>query len=205
MLCRLAKTVRAPIGLRMASVGPTIIDGNATAATIRAELKERISAASALVGRSPGLAVVLVGARPDSATYVRMKKKAVAEVGAVDFGRDLPESATTAEIISTVEELNADPRVDGILVQLPLPAHVDETAVLDCISQDKDADGLHPSNMGCLVLKGRVPKAVACTPAVSVSGKLCQAGYWLRVSVWSALSVQEHSVLASLSHYCTAP
>jgi len=95
-----------------------------------------------------------------------MKKKAVAEVGAVDYGRDLPAEATTAEIIATVRELNADPLVDGILVQLPLPAHVDETAVIDCIAQEKDADGLHPLNVGCLVLKGRVPKAVACTPAV---------------------------------------
>jgi 5,10-methylene-tetrahydrofolate dehydrogenase/methenyl tetrahydrofolate cyclohydrolase len=158
---------------RMASSGPIIIDGNATSATIRAELKERIAKGFAAAGRAPGLAVVLVGTRPDSATYVRMKKKAVAEVGALDFGIDLPEDTTTAQIISTVEKLNADPRVDGILVQLPLPAHVDEIAVLDCISQDKDADGLHPLNMGCLVLKGRTPKAVACTPAVRESLRFC--------------------------------
>lgn len=149
------------------AAGPVIIDGNATAAAIRAELKERVAAGVAKSGRAPGLAVVLVGNRTDSATYVRMKKKAVIEVGAVDFGRDLPAEATTAEIIATVRELNADPLVDGILVQLPLPAHVDETAVIDCIAQEKDADGLHPLNVGCLVLKGRTPKAVACTPAVS--------------------------------------
>ena len=158
---------------RMASAGPILIDGNATASTIRSELKERIARGLASCGRAPGLAVVLVGNRTDSATYVRMKKKAVSEVGAIDFGRDLPEDATTADIIATVKELNANPLVDGILVQLPLPASVDETAVLDCIAQDKDADGLHPLNVGCLVLKGRAPKAVACTPAVSPAILAC--------------------------------
>lgn len=106
--------------------------------------------------------------------------QAVIEVGAVDYGRDLPAEATTAEIIATVRELNADPLVDGILVQLPLPAHVDETAVIDCIAQEKDADGLHPLNVGCLVLKGRTPKAVACTPAVRMSWRVgCMVGsHW---------------------------
>jgi hypothetical protein len=73
-------------------------------------------------------------------------------------------------VIATVQELNADPAVDGILVQLPLPAHIDETAVLDAISQEKDADGLHPLNVGCLVLKGRTPAAISCTPWVRRGG-----------------------------------
>jgi 5,10-methylene-tetrahydrofolate dehydrogenase/methenyl tetrahydrofolate cyclohydrolase len=112
----------------------------------------------------PGLAVVLVGSRPDSATYVRMKKRACAEAGIDDIGRDLPESASQQDVIDAVRALNADPRVDGILVQLPLPAHIDEAAVLEEIGQDRDADGLHPLNMGALVQRGRLPKAVACTP-----------------------------------------
>ena len=145
---------------------PVVIDGNATAATIRRELTERVAALTAANGRPPGLAVVLVGSRTDSATYVRMKKKACAEVGIADFGRDLPATATEEEVLQAVHDLNADDRVDGILVQLPLPSHINETAVLDAISHAKDADGLHPLNMGCLVLKGRTPSAVPCTPWV---------------------------------------
>lgn len=148
------------------SGGPTIIDGNAVAATIRSELKARIEKLVAQKGRQPGLAVVLVGNRTDSATYVRMKRKACAEVGILDLGRDLPADASEADVIATVKQLNADPTVDGILVQLPLPAHINETAVLDAISQEKDADGLHPFNMGCLVQKGRKPSAYPCTPWV---------------------------------------
>ncbi len=110
--------------------------------------------------------MVLVGSRTDSATYVRMKKKACSEAGIVDFGVDLPGDATQASIVEAVQTLNRDPRVDGILVQLPLPSHVDENAVLDAISFDKDADGLHPLNAGYLALKGRKPLAVACTPKV---------------------------------------
>ena len=123
----------------------------------------------------PGLAVVIVGERKDSQTYVRMKRKACAEVGIDDLGRDLPADASEAEVLAAVRELNADPRVDGILVQLPLPAHINEAAVLDAISQGKDADGLHPFNMGCLVQKGRTPAAYPCTPWVRV-----ERG-WLRV------------------------
>jgi len=97
-----------------------------------------------------------------------MKKKACEEVGIIDVGRDLPGNATEAEIVAVVQELNKDPRVDGILVQLPLPSHVNENNVLDAISYDKDADGLHPLNAGYLSLKGRKPLAVACTPKVSI-------------------------------------
>ena len=157
---------------------PIIIDGNATAATIRKELSERVATLTAARGRAPGLAVVLVGSRTDSATYVRMKKKACAEVGIADFGRDLPADATQAEVLAAVAELNADDRVDGILVQLPLPAHMEEAVVLDAISHAKDADGLHPLNMGCLVLKGRTPAAVPCTPWVRghrLQHNLCSA------------------------------
>ena len=142
-----------------------IIDGKATAGTIRKEIAGRVAALKESTGVTPGLAVVLVGARPDSKAYVRMKKRACDEAG-IDQSRsiDLPATATEAEIVATVEKLNADPTVHGILVQLPLPSHVSEERVLDAISFAKDADGLHPLNAGYLALRGREPAAVACTP-----------------------------------------
>ena len=147
-----------------AASGVTLLDGNAVAGSIRVELKGRIDALLAARGRAPGLAVVLVGARTDSATYVRMKRKACAEVGILDLGRDLPADASQEDVLAAVRALNADPAVDGILVQLPLPAHMDEATVLDAIDASKDADGLHPFNMGCLVQKGRTPASYPCTP-----------------------------------------
>jgi 5,10-methylene-tetrahydrofolate dehydrogenase/methenyl tetrahydrofolate cyclohydrolase len=142
----------------------TLIDGKAAADAIREELRARVAALTARLGRAPGLAVVLVGARADSATYVRNKKTACAAAGIADFGVDLPADASQADVLAAVAALNADARVDGVLVQLPLPAHVDERAVLRAISVEKDADGLHPLNMGALALKGHAPTSVACTP-----------------------------------------
>jgi 5,10-methylene-tetrahydrofolate dehydrogenase/methenyl tetrahydrofolate cyclohydrolase len=124
----------------------------------------------------PGLAVVLVGERRDSATYVRMKKKACDEIGIRSIGIDLPVEVSQADVIEKVKELNNDPMVDGILVQLPLPPHIDEQAVLDEISQNKDVDGLHPLNVAHLAnTKTHAPGKkgwsfesidfhVACTP-----------------------------------------
>lgn len=99
---------------------------------------------------SPGLAVILVGDRTDSATYVRMKKKACEEVGVASFGFDYPTDVTQEEIVRKVQELNADPNVHGILVQLPLPAHIHEDTVLRTVSVEKDVDGLHPLNIARL-------------------------------------------------------
>ncbi|CAE7214911.1 FOLD4 [Symbiodinium sp. KB8] len=118
----------------------------------------------AKVGKAPGLAVILVGARPDSATYVRMKRKACEEVGIADFGVNLPVEASEDEIVAAVRAANEDERVHGILVQLPLPEHVNEMRVLSEISPEKDVDGLHPANVGDLALRGRNPRFVACTP-----------------------------------------
>jgi 5,10-methylene-tetrahydrofolate dehydrogenase/methenyl tetrahydrofolate cyclohydrolase len=156
------------------------IDGKAIAATIRVEIREQVDAMKA-AGNVPGLAVVLVGARPDSASYVQFKKKACAECGIADIGVDLPATATEADIVAVVEELNANPAVHGILVQLPLPAHVSEERVLEQISIEKDVDGFHPLNIGNLAMKGREPMAVPCTPkgcielldrsGVEISGK----------------------------------
>jgi 5,10-methylene-tetrahydrofolate dehydrogenase/methenyl tetrahydrofolate cyclohydrolase len=124
-----------------------LISGTAIAKTIREELTVEVAAMKEETGVTPGLAVVLVGDRTDSATYVRSKKKACAEIGIDSFGFDFPEDVTEAELITKVEELNADPKIHGILVQLPLPKHINEDKILDCISQEKDVDGLHPLNV----------------------------------------------------------
>ena len=141
-----------------------LIDGQAIAADIRAEIRDEVSALRERHGLAPGLATVLVGARPDSQTYVRMKKKACADVGIESFGHDLPEDTSQHELLGVVRELNADPRVHGILVQLPLPDHMDEEAVLAAVSIDKDVDGFHPLNIGRLSMKSRDPLFVPCTP-----------------------------------------
>ncbi|KAJ7551498.1 hypothetical protein O6H91_06G018000 [Diphasiastrum complanatum] len=142
----------------------TIIDGKAIAQSIQRELKEEIEQITAAYGRVPGLAVVIVGERKDSQTYVRMKRKACAEVGIKSINVDLPENVSQAELLDTVLELNADPTVDGILVQLPLPKHVHEEMILNAISIEKDVDGFHPLNIGKLSMKGREPLFVPCTP-----------------------------------------
>jgi 5,10-methylene-tetrahydrofolate dehydrogenase/methenyl tetrahydrofolate cyclohydrolase len=115
--------------------------------------------------QAPGLAVVIVGERKDSQTYVRMKKKACAEVGIESFGLDMPATATQDEVLAAVQAFNANPDVHGILVQLPLPKHIDEQIILGAVSVDKDVDGFHPLNIGQLCMKGREPLFVPCTPA----------------------------------------
>ncbi len=115
--------------------------------------------------QAPGLAVVIVGERKDSQTYVRMKKKACAEVGIQSFGCDLPATATQDEVLAVVKSFNANPDVHGILVQLPLPKHINEQTILSAVSVEKDVDGFHPLNIGQLCMKGRDPLFVPCTPA----------------------------------------
>lgn len=152
-------------GAREGGAGPTIIDGKAVAATIRVELAAKAAELRATYGKMPGLAVVLVGSRTDSATYVRMKKKACEEVGIDQSASvDLPEDVSEDALVEVVRRLNADPKVHGILIQLPLPAHINEARVLQEISFEKDVDGLHPLNVGLLALRGRTPRFVACTP-----------------------------------------
>lgn len=125
------------------------IDGKAIAQTVRNEVKEAVLELQK-VGKQPGLAVILVGARRDSQTYVRMKKKACEECGIASFGFDYPDTVTQEELSAKIAELNADPAVHGILVQLPLPKHIDENAVLASVHRDKDVDGLHPLNAASL-------------------------------------------------------
>ena len=142
-----------------------IIDGTAIAARVRAQVGARVQQRVAAGLPRPGLATVLVGENPASQTYVRSKRKACAELGIESFGFELPASATQAEVEDLVRQLNADPRVHAILVQLPLPDGLNEEAVLSGISLEKDVDGFHPVNIGRLAMKGRHPLFAPCTPS----------------------------------------
>ncbi|CAM6103884.1 unnamed protein product [Calypogeia fissa] len=144
--------------------GAKIIDGKAIAKLIHDGVREEVSALKDHYGKVPGLAVVIVGERKDSQTYVRMKKKACEEVGIKSVIVQLPEDTSEQEILEEVLELNSNPEVHGVLVQLPLPKHVNEERVLDGISIEKDVDGFHPLNMGNLCMKDREPLAIPCTP-----------------------------------------
>lgn len=139
-----------------------IIDGKAIAKQVREEVAEEASALSAN-GITPGLATVLVGEDPASHVYVRSKRKACAEVGIKAWDHDLPASTPQDDLLELLDKLNADPQVHGILVQLPLPEHVDEQMVLDRVDPAKDADGFHPYNLGRL-LSGE-PIVAPATPA----------------------------------------
>jgi len=139
-----------------------IIDGKAAAADLRARVAKIASAFRDRTGRAPGLAVVLVGEHPPSAAYVRSKVKATLEAGLESFEHRIPAETAQEYLLALVDRLNADPAVDGILVQLPLPKHVNEQAVLTRIDPDKDVDGFHPVNVGRLSLG--LPALVACTP-----------------------------------------
>jgi methylenetetrahydrofolate dehydrogenase (NADP+) / methenyltetrahydrofolate cyclohydrolase len=139
-----------------------IIDGKAMAMSIREELAHEVRALTAS-GIAPGLAVVLVGAHPASLTYVNNKRAACEKAGIVNFAHDLPESTPEGELLTLIEKLNRDDAVHGILVQLPLPKHIDPTRVIRAIAPEKDVDGFHPINAGKLV-QGE-PCFVPCTPA----------------------------------------
>ena len=138
------------------------IDGKAAGQALRDRVAALVSEFVAQTGRAPGLATVLVGDDPASAVYVRSKMRATAEAGMVSFAHDLPESTTQDELVALIDVLNADPAVDGILVQLPLPPQIDERVIIARISPDKDVDGFNPVNAGRLAigLHGFVP----CTP-----------------------------------------
>lgn len=139
----------------------TILDGKATYAGIKTELAARV-AALADAGVVPGLGTVLVGEDPGSQSYVRMKHRDCAEVGIASIRVDLPADATAEQVREGIEALNADPACTGYIVQLPLPKHLDENAMLELIDPAKDADGLHPINLGRLVLNEPAP--LPCTP-----------------------------------------
>ena len=140
----------------------TIIDGKAFAAGLRARIADGVTAFRAEAGRAPGLAVVLVGEDPASSVYVRSKGKATREAGMESIEHRLPADVPAEQLLALVATLNADPAIDGILVQLPLPRHIDEQAVIAAIDPDKDVDGFHPINAGRLATG--LPGFVPCTP-----------------------------------------
>jgi methylenetetrahydrofolate dehydrogenase (NADP+) / methenyltetrahydrofolate cyclohydrolase len=140
-----------------------ILDGKALADKIQIELTQTIAKLKDQVGRSPGLAVLMVGDNPASAAYVRNKEKSCAKVGITSFGKHFPSQTSLTELEAVIDKLNQDYRVDGILVQLPLPNHLDAVSLLHRIAPDKDADGLHAVNLGRLV-RGETGLR-SCTPA----------------------------------------
>ena len=142
-----------------------IIDGEAVASKIREQVKTDVEEMVRTHGFPPGLATVLVGDNPASRQYVRMKQNRCKKVGIVSFGHTLPAETGQEEVEQLVRELGADPKVHGILVQLPLSDHLEEEAVLNAIPLHKDIDGFHPVNIGRLAMKGRKPLFIPCTPA----------------------------------------
>ena len=139
-----------------------IIDGKSIAAKIRQQVKHKVELRVANNERVPGLAVIMVGKDPASEVYVRNKRKACVEVGIKSLAYDLPTETTQEYLLALIEKLNNDPEVDGILVQLPLPAHISSEAIIESIHPDKDVDGFHPFNIGRLAL--RQPLLRSCTP-----------------------------------------
>jgi methylenetetrahydrofolate dehydrogenase (NADP+) / methenyltetrahydrofolate cyclohydrolase len=145
----------------MVAVTATILDGKATRDEIFTDLEARVAALKEK-GITPGLGTILVGEDPGSASYVRGKHNDCAKVGITSIRRDLPADITQEELEATIDELNANPECTGYIVQLPLPKHLDENAALERVDPDKDADGLHPVNLGRLVLGTEAP--LPCTP-----------------------------------------
>lgn len=191
-----------------------ILDGTATAATIKAELTERV-AALATRGIVPGLATVLVGDDPGSRWYVGGKHKDCAEVGIASIRRDLPEETTQAELEAVIDELNADDAVTGFIVQLPLPGHIDTDAILERVHPEKDADGLHPTNLGRLMLRvtREIDSPLPCTPrgvielverhGLSWAGKdvvVVGRGVTVGRSLGALLTRREYNATVTLTH-----
>ncbi len=144
-----------------------IIDGKAIAAQLRQDIKQRVDARKAKGLRAPGLAVVLVGENPASQVYVGSKRKGCEETGILSLAHDLPAETSQEEVLALIDQLNDDPTVDGILVQLPLPDHIDVSTVIERIHPDKDVDGFHPYNIGRLTIQ--MPTMRPCTPRGSMT------------------------------------
>ena len=139
-----------------------ILDGKATAAALRQEIKAGVATRTAAGKRPPGLAVILIGTDPASAVYVGSKRRGCEEVGIKSISHDLPADTAQTDLLALIDTLNNDDSIDGILVQLPLPAHIDTEVVIEHIQADKDVDGFHPYNIGRLVQRN--PQLRPCTP-----------------------------------------
>jgi methylenetetrahydrofolate dehydrogenase (NADP+)/methenyltetrahydrofolate cyclohydrolase len=193
----------------MSASNPCLLDGKALAQKIQLELQAQITQLEPQIGRPPGLAVLMVGDNPASAVYVRNKEKACQKIGVVSMGQHFPGNTTQQELEQVIAQLNQDERVDGILVQLPLPQHLDSIALLHCINPDKDADGLHPVNLGKLV-RSEVGLR-SCTPAgvmrllkeynVTLAGKKAVVvGRSILVGKPLALMLLEENATVTIAH-----
>ncbi|CAK9134442.1 unnamed protein product [Ilex paraguariensis] len=188
-----------------------VIDGKSVAKEIRDEITAEIYRMKHSIGVAPGLAVILVGDRKDSATYVRNKKKACESVGINSYEVCLPEDSTEQEVLKYISTFNDDPSVHGILVQLPLPLHMNEQNILNAVCIEKDVDGFHPLNIGRLAMRGREPLFVPCTPkgciellhthGVSIKGKRAVViGRSNIVGMPAALLLQREDATVSIVH-----
>lgn len=193
----------------MSASNPCLLNGKALAKKIQSELQAKIIQLEPKIGRPPGLAVIMVGDNPASAVYVRNKEKACQKVGIASMGQHFPEDTTQAELEMAIARLNQDDRVDGILVQLPLPQHLDSIALLHRIDPDKDADGLHPVNLGKLVRSEAGLRS--CTPAgvmrllqeydIAVEGKKAVViGRSILVGKPIALMLLEKNATVTIAH-----
>lgn len=186
-----------------------LLDGKALAAKIYTEMTAEVATLTAQYGRPPGLAVLMVGDNPASAAYVNNKEKACQRVRITSFGTHFPTQTTQDEILRTIQDLNQDDRVDGILVQLPLPGHLDSVALLLAIDPRKDADGLHPDNLGRLVRGDEGLRS--CTPAgvmkmleeynIAIAGKhVVVIGRSILVGKPQALMLLEKDATVTIAH-----
>ncbi|GAA4143674.1 bifunctional methylenetetrahydrofolate dehydrogenase/methenyltetrahydrofolate cyclohydrolase [Leifsonia shinshuensis] len=197
-----------------AGVTAKVLDGKATAAEIKAELKERVTALREQ-GVVPGLGTILVGDDPGSQWYVAGKHRDCAEVGIASIRRDLPADISQAELEAVIEDLNDDPDCTGFIVQLPLPPHIDTDAILELVDPAKDADGLHPTNLGRLVLNVNRPitTPLPCTPrgvielmlrhGIELNGKhvvVVGRGVTVGRAIGSLLTRREYNATVTLTH-----
>ncbi|CAM0947578.1 unnamed protein product [Alopecurus aequalis] len=195
----------------LADASAKIIDGKLVAKQIRDEVGVEIARMKEAIGVVPGLAVILVGSRKDSQTYVRNKKKACEAVGIQSYEVNLPEDCSEYEVIKHIATFNDDPSVHGILVQLPLPRHMNDENILNAVSIQKDVDGFHPLNIGRLAMQGRDPFFVPCTPkgcmellhrsGVEIKGKRAVViGRSNIVGMPAALLLQKANATVSIVH-----
>ncbi|KAK7295040.1 hypothetical protein RJT34_17943 [Clitoria ternatea] len=204
-----------PLAAMVTESSAKVIDGKAVAKQIRDEITAEVSKMREAIGVIPGLAVILVGDRKDSATYVRNKKKACESVGINSLEANLPEDSTEEEVLNYISGYNEDPSVHGILVQLPLPSHMNEQNILNAVRIEKDVDGFHPLNIGRLAMRGREPLFVPCTPkgciellhrySVSIKGKRAVViGRSNIVGMPAALLLQREDATVSVVHSRTS-
>ncbi|GLT41679.1 hypothetical protein SLA2020_157240 [Shorea laevis] len=191
-----------------------IIDGKSIAEEIRLGIASEVRRMKEYTGKVPGLAVILVGQRRDSETYVRNKIKACEETGINSSLVELPDDCKEDEVISAMSRFNEDPSVNGVLVQLPLPEHLDEEKILNVVSLEKDVDGFHPESMGNLAMRGREPLFISCTPkgciellmrsGVTIMGKKAVViGRSNIVGLPTSLLLQRHHATVSVVHALT--